>query len=196
MKRVLNVGGGTKKIRIPSRYDGWDHVLLDIAPSDEADLVMDARELQKLDAQSFDAVYCSHNLEQYHRHVAEAVLKGFVHVLRPEGFAEIHVPDLGSVMRRVARDNLDIDDVLYTLPNGSPILIRDVIYGYHKEILSGNPFFAHKTGFTLKSLHNTIKNGGFATVMIASYWEFALMAFAFVQPTTTERFQEVLGKTI
>ena len=48
--------------------------------------------------------------------------------------------------------NLDIDDFLYQSPEG-PITVRDVIYGYGAEIeRSGNDFYAHKTGFTKKSL--------------------------------------------
>jgi len=32
MKKVLNVGGGSKNIPIPPLYSGWEHVLLDIDP--------------------------------------------------------------------------------------------------------------------------------------------------------------------
>lgn len=43
--RVLNVGGGSKAIPIPARYTGWEHVLLDIEPLPDVDVVMDARDL-------------------------------------------------------------------------------------------------------------------------------------------------------
>src|SRR6266446_7887238 len=46
-----------------------------------------------LAASQFDAVYCSHNLEHYYRHDGATVLRGFLHVLKPDGFAEIKVPD-------------------------------------------------------------------------------------------------------
>jgi hypothetical protein len=36
-------------------------------------------------------------------------------VLKPDGFAEIRVPDLRAVMLKVVRDNLDLDAVLYKL---------------------------------------------------------------------------------
>ena len=55
-------------------------------------------------------------------------------------------------MRSCVERGLDIDDVLYQSPAG-PITVLDVIYGYAAEIeSSGQDFFAHKTGFTEKSL--------------------------------------------
>src|SRR5439155_12197788 len=92
MATVLNVGGGSKKIPIPARYEGWSHVLLDIDPRFGADLIMDARELLATTPQTYDAVYCSNNLEHYYRHDAERVLRGFLHVLKSDGYAEIRVP--------------------------------------------------------------------------------------------------------
>lgn len=161
MPSVLNVGGNSKTIPLPDHYWGWDHLLLDIDPRDDVDMVCDARELQTREPALFDAVYCSHNLEHYYPHDVPRVLRGFVHVLKPNGFAEIRVPDVGSVMRAVVEKNMDIDDVLYVSPAG-PILVRDVFYGWHVEIeRSGKDFFAHKTGFTQKSLIAALKAAGF-----------------------------------
>ena len=66
--RVLNVGGASKTIPIPPHYAGWEHLLLDIDPRGEPDIVCDARELTSLPPAQFDAVYCSHNLEHYYRY--------------------------------------------------------------------------------------------------------------------------------
>lgn len=151
-RKVLNVGGNNKDIPIPEHYKGWEHVLLDIDPRVNPDVVCDARELLGLDADIYDAIYCSHNLEHYYRHEVPSVLKGFYHVLREDGFAEIRVPDLAELMRIVVENKLDIDDFLYQSPAG-PITVRDVIYGYGVEIeRSRSSYFAHKTGFTAKSL--------------------------------------------
>ena len=69
-----------------------------------------------------------------------------------------------ELMQTVVQKNLDIDDVLYQAPVG-PILVRDVIYGYGREIEeSGNDFYAHKTGFTQKSLRAALIAGGFSVV--------------------------------
>jgi SAM-dependent methyltransferase len=167
-RRVLNVGGNNKAIPLPPQYEGWEQVLLDIDPRGKPDVVCDARELGKLEAASFDSVYCSHNLEHYHRHDVAKVVAGFCHVLKPDGFALVRVPDMRELMQIVVQKNLDIDDFLYQSPAG-PICVRDVIYGYGLEIeASGNDFYAHKTGFSQKSLRVVLMAGGFPMVFAGS----------------------------
>lgn len=164
MRKVLNVGGNSKKIPLPPQYDGWEHVLLDIDPKGEPDVVCDARELTTLPNDTYGSVYCSHNLEHYYHHQVPKVLAGFAHVLKQDGFAYIRVPDMSEVMKVVVQNNLDIGDVLYQSAAG-PITARDVIYGWGIEIeRSGNDFFAHKTGFTQKSLTLALRAAGFSWV--------------------------------
>jgi SAM-dependent methyltransferase len=190
VRRVLNVGGGNKTIPIPPHYDGWEHVLLDVDSRGDPDIVCDARELDSLPAGQFDAVYCSHNLEHYYRHDGAKVLRGFLHVLKPHGFAEVRVPDLECVMRRVVKDNMGIADVLYQSGAG-PISVQDVIYGLGTEIeQSGSDFYAHKTGFTPKSLGQTLTAAGFGGVFLFVAPEiFETRALAFKQPPTEEQQQ-------
>jgi SAM-dependent methyltransferase len=164
--RVLNVGGGSKSIAIPSHYDGWEHLLLDVDPRGKPDIVCDARNLMSLPASQFDAVYCSHNLEHYYRHDAMKVLDGFRHVLKSDGFAEIRVPDLQAVIARVTASGMDLGDVLYQSLAG-PITVLDVIYGLGREIeSSGQDFYAHKSGFTPKLLRETLERAGFVAVYV------------------------------
>jgi hypothetical protein len=156
---------------------------LDIDPKSGPDVLCDARDLFSLQAAQYDAVYCSHNLEHYYRHDVPKVLAGFLHVLRPEGFAEVRVPDMGGLMTRVVRSGLDIDDVAYQSPAG-PITVRDVIYGYGVEIeRSGCDFYAHKTGFTKKSLCQILARAGFAFVYAAGV-ELEVIAVAFREKPT------------
>ena len=177
-KKVLNVGGNSKGIPLPSQYDGWDHVLLDIDHKGNPDIVCDARELLTLSSSSYDSVYCSHNLEHYYHHDVKKVLAGFIHVLKEDGFAFIRVPDMKAVMHKVVENNLDIDDVLYQCPSG-PILVRDVIYGWGVEIQrSGCDFFVHKTGFTEKSLCFALNTAGFPWVFTSEN-NLEIIAFAF-----------------
>lgn len=178
MRKVLNVGGNNKAIPLPPPYAGWEHILLDIDPRGMPDVVCDARELKNLPGGIYDSVYCSHNLEHYYRHDAAKVLAGFAHVLKPDGFVLLRVPDVGLVMRTVAEKNLDIDDVLYQSPAG-PITVRDVVYGYGVEIeRSGNDFYAHKTGFTQKSLKAFLEASGFPLVFSGQgNWEVTALAF-------------------
>jgi len=165
--QVLNVGGGSKAIPIPPYYSQWNHLLLDVDPRGNPDVLCDARELDSLEANQFDAIYCSHNLEHYYKHDGAEVLKGFVHVLKPDGFADIRVPDMNVVMRAFVERNMGIEDTLYISPAG-PITVRDVIYGWGLEIeRSGNDFYAHKTGFTPDSLKACLESAGFRTIYIS-----------------------------
>jgi SAM-dependent methyltransferase len=181
MRSVLNVGGGSKAVPLPPEYRGWEHVLLDIDPRGGADIVCDARQLSKFSGAAYDSVYCSHNLEHYHHHDVAKVLAGFVHILKADGFAYIRVPDLRELMRTVVKRNIDIEDVLYQSPAG-PITVRDVLYGFGKEIeQTGNDFYAHKTGFTPRSLDSALKKAGFPWVSIGvAAAAFKIRAVAFV----------------
>ena len=187
-RRVLNVGGGSKKIPLPPHYDGWEHHLLDIDPLGKPDFVCDARELQNLEGASYDAVWCSHNLEHYWRHDVPRVLAGFIHVLKPDGFAEIRVPDMRAVFKEMLTKGMDIDDVLYDSDAG-PITINDVIYGYGPQIeKSGLDFYAHKNGFTVNTLGGALKKAGFTTIFIGP-GTFELVALAFPGTPTDEQNQ-------
>ena len=187
--RVLNVGGGSKAIAIPEHYTGWEHLLLDIDPRGDPDVLCDARELDSLDPDQFDAIYCSHNLEHYYKHDVLCVLQGFLHVLKPDGFAEIRVPDMTSVLRAFVEKGMDIEDILY-VSSGGPISVRDVIYGWGLQIeRTGDDFYAHKTGFTAASLQAAIASAGFhaATVTVdSSAFEIRAVAFKTV-PTAAQR---------
>lgn len=190
-RKVLNVGGNSKQIPIPGYYDGWEHLLLDIDPRGNPDIVCDARLLTELPPAQFNAIYCSHNLEHYFRHDVAKVLAGFHHVLRDDGFIDIRVPDMGELIRLVAEKEIDIDDFLYDSPAG-PIHVIDVIYGLGREIEeSGSDFFAHKTGFTEKSLLARLYMSGFETVFTsASNLEIRAIAF---KAEPTEFAKELLG---
>ena len=155
--------------------------MLDIDARGNPDIVCDARDLADPSIPGeFDAVYCSHNLEHYYVHDGRRVLHGFVHVLRDDGFAEIRVPDLESVMRHVVEKGMDIEDVLYRSSMG-PITARDVIYGYAVEIERwGTDYYAHKTGFTGKSLMQMLRLAGFKQLFLMRLpAAFELRAFAF-----------------
>ena len=164
VRNVLNVGGGSKLIAIPPHYAGWSQLMLDIDVNAKPDVLADARELERLEPALFDAVYCSHNLEHYYAHDVPKVLAGFAHVLKPEGFAEIRVPDVAAVAREMSERGRDMEDVLYTSPAG-PITVRDVLYGLGRAIQkTGVDFYAHKTGFTRRSLGDALRRAGFGAV--------------------------------
>ena len=175
---MLNVGGGSKGIALPPALLAFEHVLLDIDPAVSPDILCDGRALSTLEAEQFDVVYCAHNLEHYYRHDVRKVLAGFLHVLKPGGFAFIIVPDVMGVLRDAMERKLDIDDVVYESSAG-PIRVVDVIYGFSDEIQrSGVDFYAHKTGFTSQSLSAAVQEAGF-TFSFRGESQFELTSIAF-----------------
>jgi hypothetical protein len=186
-KHLLNVGSGDRDTLIPPYYEGWAKSLLDIDPAMNPDLCCDARDLSTLPPNAFDAIYCSHNLEHYYLHDAAKVLAGFHHVLSPTGFAEIRVPDMISLFKLVVEKGLDMDDVLYQSEEG-PIMVCDVIYGFGKRIAeSGEDFFAHKTGFSRRSLASALRTAGFEIIIFRAGRFLELAALAFKQMPTLEQ---------
>lgn len=183
-RKLLNVGGNNKQIQIPPYYSTFEHLILDIDPAGKPDIVCDARTMKTLPAAQFDAIYCSHNLEHYFAHDVANVLAGFLHVLKPDGFAEIRVPDLDLVMKTYVEKGMDIEDVLYESGAG-PIMVRDVLYGFGKQIeRSGVDFYAHKTGFTQKSLTAALFRAGFKTILRRPGRQYELLVYGFAgRPT-------------
>lgn len=165
-RNVLNVGGGPRDVVLPPHYAQWKMLFLDVDPACKPDIVLDARALGRLPAAQFDAVYCSHNLEHYYAHDVGRVLGGFAHVLKPgAGFVEVRVPDLQALAREIAVQGRDLDDTLYVAPAG-PVRVLDVLYGYGPALeQSGEDFYAHKTGFTQRTLTLALQRAGFAHVV-------------------------------
>jgi SAM-dependent methyltransferase len=190
-KKVLNVGGNSKAIAIPKHFEGWTHDLLDIDPRGKPDILCDARKLTSLTPGAYDAVYCSHNLEHYFAHDVPKVLRGFHHVLKPHGFAEIRVPDIAALIRMVADKDLDLLDVIYQSPAG-PVRVRDVLYGFAPQIeRSGQDFYAHKTGFSPKSISLVLRESAFAHLVIRR-GNLEIRAYAFKEKPGSEDL-EALG---
>jgi ubiquinone/menaquinone biosynthesis C-methylase UbiE len=175
--RVLNVGGGRDR-DLPKFFRGWDQETLDIDPSVEPEICCDAKEMGKLPAGKYDAIYCSHMLEHFYKHDVPKVLAGFKHVLKDNGFANINVPDLMAAFKCG-----DIDDVWYRVSVGA-VTFHDAIYGWDQVMKRGNLYFAHKCGFSEKSLAKALRSVGFTTIRTASDG-FNIFSFAFkAKPST------------
>ena len=166
LPRVLNVGGGSREIGLTPHYNAWERHWLDIDPRAKPDVLCDARELASQPAAGYEAVYCSHNLEHYHHHEVQRVLHGFLHVLKDDGFAHLRVPNIEQLLRMWYERKLDIDSEVATSARG-PIRIRDILWGLSVEIEeSGRDYYAHKTGFSPKTLTRALEDAGFAEVFL------------------------------
>ena len=177
-RRVLSVGSGPFKA-LPAMYAGFELVRLDLDPAVEPDLLLDGRELATQEPAQFDAVFCSHNLEHYRRHEVPQVLAGFLHVLRPGGLAQIIVPDLQALMQVCITQNLDLEDLLYMAPIG-PVRPLDVLFGHAATIeQTGDDFYAHRTGFSRRSLAGLVAAAGFGPMFVRQdNLELNVVAFA------------------
>lgn len=188
--KVLNVGGNSKEIALPDIYNDWEQVFLDIDPSVNPDVLCDARELFTLEAAAYDAIYCSHNLEHYYRHEIPKVLKGFSHVLKEDGFVQIRVPDMRSVLKAFIELDMEINDPLYNSPAGN-ISVQDIIYGHGASIeRSGCDFMAHKVGFTQQYLIEVLEKFNFSHIFTGvGSWE--IVAFAFKQQPSEQQMKSL-----
>jgi len=180
VKKVLNVGGNSKKHAIPDCFDGWRHDLLDIDPIGNPDILCDARELGKLPSRQYDAIYCSHNLEHYFLHEVPKVLHGFNLQLKQDGFVYIRVPDVRYIISLVHENNLDLDDRLYD-SLAYPITVSDVLWGFGRQMeQTGKEFFAHKAGFSKHLLSKYLSKSGFRNIYIkCDNKNFEIVAIAF-----------------
>lgn len=165
-KILLHVGcGHARKEHIPvAAFSGqeWREVRLDIDPSVAPDVVASVTDLAGVPDESADAIFSSHNIEHLFPHEVPQALAEFHRVLKPDGIAVITCPDLRAACRWVAEGREE--DVAYVSPAG-PITPLDLIYSYRGFTASGNPFMAHRWGFTLRTLVAALRAAGFRSVI-------------------------------
>lgn len=158
--KLLHIGCGSKaKANLPSAFQQYDEVRLDINPDVSPDIVADMRDLSIVSDESYDVLYSSHNIEHLFTHEVVATLREWRRILKTGGFAVIRCPDLGAVFKAVAKTGLT--GTLYESPIG-PITPLDIIYGHIASVRRGNIYMAHKTGFTHDNLLNVMKLAGFS----------------------------------
>lgn len=161
-KTVLHVGPGHKKngAKLPAAFHtpDWREVRLDIDPANAPDVVGTMLDMSAVQSNSVEAIYSAHNIEHVYAHEVPLVLKEFLRVLKPDGFAVITCPDLQAVCALVAEDKLT--DAAYRSAAGA-ITPLDILYGHGAAIAAGNGYMAHKCGFTLKTLTTAVHAAGF-----------------------------------
>ena len=156
LKTVLNVGCGPRgRPHGFTGFDrGWTELRLDIDPAVEPDVVGTMTDMSAVATGSVDAVVSSHNIEHLYPHEVPLALAEFVRVLKPDGLLLVTCPDLQSVCARVAKGELA--SPLYVSEAG-PISALDMMYGHRGAMAAGNLFMAHRCGFTLQVLADTLQ---------------------------------------
>ena len=187
--RILNIGGGPRTIPLPPFYQECDVDWLDIDPTWEPDLVLDARDLDALDAGGYDGVYGSHILEHFAPHDLHKVLAGVLHVLKPDGFADFRVPNITAAIQAMMDNDGDPYTFLYQSGPG-PITTRDMLYGYAPFVEQYGECQCHRNGFTRDSLVGDLLAAGFENVYSRVYG-FEVRAIAGKGEITTEQLEKL-----
>lgn len=187
-RKLLNVGCGP--LGRPHGFSGfgqWDEIRLDIDPTVQPDVVGTMIDMAAVASHSVDAIVSSHNIEHLYPHEVPLALAEFVRVLKDDGLLLITCPDLQSVCAQVA--NGALASPLYESPAG-PIAALDILYGHRGAMAAGNLYMAHRCGFTLKVLADTLQACGFArSVGIARPAQFDLWMLASKQALSDEAMQ-------
>jgi SAM-dependent methyltransferase len=180
LKRVLNAGSGpheVDRLHPVFRNSDWTEVRYDVDKRVKPDIVGSIVDLGSIGNATFDAIWCSHNLEHLYTHDVPKALAEFRRVLRPDGFALICTPDLETIAELVVSGHLE--DVAYQSSAGS-ITALDMLYGFSASIERGNLFMSHHTGFTTDRLGRLLVDSGFSEVLVKrgpcyDLWALALM---------------------
>ncbi len=166
-KTVLHVGCGPpapNKLPKPFRNGDWREIRFDIDPNVKPDVVGTMTDMAGFADGAVDAVYSSHNIEHLYVQEIPLALREFLRVLTGSGFALITCPDLQSIATLVADDKLI--EPAYISPAG-PISPFDMLYGHRASLMRGNLHMAHRSGFTARLLALTLREIGFAHVVVA-----------------------------
>lgn len=166
-KTVLHVGCGApapNKLPKPFRNGDWREIRFDIDPNVKPDVVGTMTDMGNFADGAVDAVYSSHNIEHLYVQEIPLALREFLRVLTAMGFVLITCPDLQSIASLVADDKLI--EPAYVSPAG-PISPFDMLYGHRASLMRGNLHMAHRSGFTARLLAVTLREIGFAHVVVA-----------------------------
>jgi SAM-dependent methyltransferase len=191
--KLLNVGCGPKgRAHGFAGFEAWQEVRFDIDTSVEPDVVGTMTDMSAVPSGSIDAIVSSHNIEHLYPHEVPVALAEFVRVLKDDGLLLITCPDLQSVCARVARGELA--SPLYESDSG-PISALDILYGHRGAMGAGNLYMAHRCGFTLDVLANTLQACGFArSVGVARPAVFDLWMLASKTALTDEAMRALAAK--
>jgi hypothetical protein len=158
-KKLLNVGCGPKGRKHGfAGFEGWEEIRLDIDPAAEPDVLGTMTDMSAVPSASVDAIVSSHNIEHLYPHEVPQALSEFFRVLSDDGLVLITCPDLQSVCAQVAKGALA--SPLYVSAAG-PITALDILYGHRGAMAAGNLYMAHRCGFTLQVLADTLQACGF-----------------------------------
>lgn len=161
---LINAGcGPLSGSRIPTLFDNWKQIRVDVDPAVEPDVVANVTDLSAIPSGSADAVWSAHCIEHLFAHEVPAALGEFRRVLRGDGFACVIVPDLQAIAEWIATDRLH--EAIYQSSAG-PVTAHDMLWGFGPAIEGGEAAMAHRCGFTPTVLLQRLSDCGFAEIVL------------------------------
>lgn len=161
---LLNVGCGARNASfLPSYFEHWRQLRVDVDPSVEPDIVADLTDLSPIADGSADAVWAAHCIEHLYEHQVDVALAEFRRVLSDDGFVCVIVPDLQAVAQYIVEDRLH--EPIYQSPAG-PVNAHDIFFGFGAAIAGGRTSMAHRCGFTPASLQRSFQQHPFGELVV------------------------------
>lgn len=166
--KLLHVGCGPQRKAQTTPYfqtDEWEELRFDIDPTVAPDILGTLTDMSAVPSSSIDAVFSSHNIEHLYPHEVPIAMREILRVLKDDGIFVVTCPDLVSVCKLIAEDQLM--EPAYVSPAG-PIAPLDILYGHRPAMERGNLYMAHRCGFTQKVMMGTLMAIGFKAVAAAT----------------------------
>lgn len=160
-KILLNIGCGNSDIsQLPAGFQGYKEIRVDLDRSVNPDVVASFADLSAFPDASVDAIFNFHTIEHLYWFEVPKALAECRRVLRDDGLLAITCPDLQAAAAMIAEDR--IEDVAYESSAG-PITAFDLVFSYRPFVLRSPQMMSHKSGFTLRTLENAVRQAGFVS---------------------------------
>lgn len=171
---VLNVGCGRTSLQSHSGYfDDWQEIRVDAEHNPTVDIIDSIHDLHTVPSNAVDAIWACHVLEHNYWHEIPTILRTFLRVMTPTGFAVIRVPDLESIAPHIPQGLLT---PVYDSPSG-PIAPIDMIYSARWLVEQHGESMAHKTGFTEQSMRTILTQLGIRYIIKKRSFELCVFIF-------------------
>jgi SAM-dependent methyltransferase len=172
----VNAGcGPAGHARLPSFFESWRQLRVDVDAAVAPDVVADITDLSAIDSGSVDAIWSAHCMEHLYVHEVEPALSEFHRILKDDGFACIIVPDLQTIAQYIVSDRLH--EVIYESPAG-PVTAHDVLFGFGPAVARGSISMAHRCGFTPTAMLQRLRQSSFVEVVLRRRPSLELAALA------------------
>lgn len=194
-KKLLHIGCGPQHIIGTHGFEPeeWEEIRLDVEASVQPDIIGTMTDMKDVQTGSIHAIYSSHNIEHLAPHELPLALAEFLRVLADDGYLVLTCPDLQAVAELVARDKLD--EPAYHTATGLPIAPMDILFGWRTAMANGQPFMAHRMGFTRKVLQESLQKGGFKSIAaMRGKNDFALYAIASKNQASGTQLMEIFNR--